>query len=123
MKTVFYNLTPHEIRVLDDNDNEVALFISSTDTLIPRVNVSDLEVGTADINSFNKKVQIPINTVQFGEVENLPDPQEGVLLIVSAVIQSALPHRTDLAVPYPLVRNEKGQVIGCRGFSVNPKLR
>ncbi len=56
---------------------------------------------------------------EYGEVTGLPDPQEGVLYIVPAMVRNALPERTDLASPGALIRNEQGQPIGCDGLDVN----
>lgn len=62
---------------------------------------------------------LPLVSVQFGEVEGLPDPQEGVLFLVSALVRSAVPHRHDVASPGDLERNEAGQPVGCRNLVVN----
>jgi translation initiation factor 2 gamma subunit (eIF-2gamma) len=45
-----------------------------------------------------------------GEVVGLPDPIEGTIFIVSALVRLAVPHRTDVASPGPgdLVRDAGG---------------
>ena len=54
----------------------------------------------------------------FGEVVDLPEPQKDVFLVVSRLVASACPERSDLLVPGPLVRDGEGKVIGCRGLSI-----
>ena len=62
-----------------------------------------------------------------GEVENLPEPQEGVVFVVSALVGAALsPERKalkDVVVPGTgpkdkPVRNEQGQVVGVTCFKL-----
>lgn len=57
---------------------------------------------------------------EFGQVSDLPKPQQGVLLIVSALVRNAVPDRGDVVSPGALVRDESGQPVGCKGFAVNP---
>lgn len=63
----------------------------------------------------------PTVETAFGKIENLPDPQEGVLLVVSSLTAEAakLEGRTvdDLLTPASLVRDDGGHVIGCRALS------
>ena len=56
---------------------------------------------------------------EYGEVEGLPEPQEGVLYIVPAMVRNALPERKDLASPGMLIRNAEGQPVGCDGLDIN----
>ena len=59
--------------------------------------------------------------LQYGEVENLPEPREEVLLIVSALVFSAS-DRTDLVAPatgHPdVIRNAQGHIVSVPGFIV-----
>ena len=50
------------------------------------------------------------------EVEGLPDEKEGVFYIVSMLVRQACPGRRDLISPGELVRDDSGQITGCRGF-------
>lgn len=56
----------------------------------------------------------------YNDVHDLPDPEAGVLLIVSAMVRQALPYRQDLASPGDLIRDENGNITGCRNLVVNP---
>jgi len=59
---------------------------------------------------------------EFGDIKGLPEPQEGVLYIVSAIVLAAgkKAGRSDLVAPatgHPSCkRNEKGQPISVPGF-------
>lgn len=63
---------------------------------------------------------IPVIAVSLGGTMNLPDPRLGVLLIVSSVLRSAFPHRSDLVSPARLFRDETGTISCCRALAVNP---
>lgn len=99
------NLTPHPI----------TLVLGETTTIesagVARVATSSVEVGT--------HMGVPLIRSTYGEVVGLPAPQEGVLYIVSAMVRSALLGRTDLASPAALVRNEAGQITGCKALEIN----
>jgi len=58
----------------------------------------------------------PMTTTEFGEVEDLPAENVTKLLIVSRVLFDRFPERNDLTYPNELVRDEKGNVIGCRSL-------
>ena len=57
----------------------------------------------------------------YGEVENLPEPEENVLLIVPALVRTCpqLRDRMDLVSPGQLIRDDNNQPIGCDGLDVN----
>lgn len=62
---------------------------------------------------------IALVRTSYGEVVGLPAPAEGVLYVVSALVRAALPGRSDVASPGDLVRDESGNVVGCRNLVVN----
>lgn len=96
----FLNYTPHEI-ILNDGRS------------FPSEGVARV---SATFTEFN---QDGICRQEFGEVEGLPAPQKGVMLIVSAMVLSAS-NRKDLVAPatgHPdTVRNEKGHIVSVPGF-------
>ena len=101
-----YNLTPHDLNVV--------MFDGSVETLpksglIARVSQEDRPDGF--IGGIN------ITSRVMGEVTDLPEPQDSIYFIVSSLVASAAKGRDDLFVPGPLVRNDQGQVIGCKGLS------
>jgi hypothetical protein len=104
MKT-FVNLTPHTINEVTSGtkfpvSGQVARVKASTETV-------DIHAG------------IPLYQSVFGEIEGLPDPQEGVMYIVSSLALNAVPkERVDVVAPGNVTRNENGEVVGCCGFRV-----
>jgi hypothetical protein len=98
------NLTPH------------AIVIVGGPTFVPCGIVARCAQISAPAGEFDG---VPLTSVAFGDVENLPAPEAGVLLIVSALVRTAFPNRTDLVSPGDLVRDAKGVVIGCKSLVVN----
>lgn len=101
------NLTPHVINVILEG-SALAL---PTSGQVARVSSKSEKVGEA--------AGVPLFATTFGEVVDLPQPEEGVLYVVSAMVRAALSSRTDLASPGDPVRDGEGKVIGCRGLIVN----
>lgn len=99
------NLTPHTIKIINSEVRE----IPSSGTV--RISEVTVPVGEIDGIALVKKT--------YGKAEGLPEPQEDTLYIVSAMVRTAYPERNDLASPGDLVRDEQGNVIGCRNLVVN----
>lgn len=102
------NLTPHALNVHDLNGSVTTFPPSGT---VARCSSTTTQVGEA--NGF------PLFSTTFGEVVGLPDPQDNVLLVVSALVRQAVPNRKDVASPGELVRDEAGNPVGCKGLTVN----
>lgn len=49
----------------------------------------------------------------YGEVVGLPDPIEGTIYIVSALVAQLTKDRNDLYLPGNIVRDSRGKIIGC----------
>lgn len=101
------NFTPHELNVFSlGGKTQVATFPSE---------------GNARV-SFDQDIiidePIPIVKQRFGPVTDLPDPVDGVRLVVSRMVASALPNRMDLLVPGDPIRDSEGKVIGSRGLAI-----
>jgi len=110
------NLTPHTINVISfTSGTSVALPPTGT---VARCATKSRTVGTVAVVGTAKE-NIALFRVEYGEVVDLPAPEEGTLFVVSALVRSAVPARDDVASPGDLVRDEKGQPIGCRGLVVN----
>lgn len=107
------NLTPHSVNVIRD-DNSVAITIEASGN-IARCSQTINIVDSIDLNN----VAIPISSSSYGEVVDLPAPQDDTYYIVSRLVMSACPNRQDLLVPNDLVRDEAGRVIGCRSLANN----
>jgi hypothetical protein len=102
-KMLFKNYTPHAI-------------VLNTGEGFPSVGVARVASSHTQFDSNGVCEQI------FGAVEGLPDPQEGELIIVSAMVLSAgkAAGRDDLVAPatgHPdVVRNDKGHIVSVPGF-------
>jgi len=105
----FVNLTPHTISICNASGSVVLALPASG---------SVARVASSSVSS-PSGMGFDFNSVSYGEVSGLPDAAEGVILIVSAMVRSALPGRKDLASPGELVRNAEGQPVGCKGLNLN----
>lgn len=117
------NLTPHDLTVVDEQGNTRTI---PTDPSGLYARVETTRVKTGEI------LGIPTYAVQYGEVGlfvtvegkpkyygPFPEPKDGVVLVVSGLVRSALNGRPDVYSPGELIRDEAGKVIGCRGFDGN----
>lgn len=104
------NLTPHPITI-----GNAMVPPSGT---IARVAVTRRRI--ADITLADGST-IPAFSPAFGDVTDLPAPQDGAIYIVSAMVRShpAVAQRPDVASPGQLVRDAAGQIIGCDGLDFN----
>lgn len=95
----YLNFTPHDIRL-----NNGTVFPSN---------------GVVRVSSSFTMGEDGHYRVTYGLVEGLPEPQEGVYYIVSAMVLAAS-DRADLVAPatgHPdCVRNEKGHIVSVPGF-------
>lgn len=107
------NLTPHEVKIFKLNGVTPDLdVIIEASEIIARVSCEYIKV--------DKKVDgIDLYRHVFGEVTGLPAYEEGVYLLVSTMVRETLPLRKDLVSPGQLLRNDKGEVIGCLGLVGN----
>lgn len=107
------NVTPHTVGFFDE---EATPLLEVPSTGLARVSAQTSVVGYLRING----TLIPQTHTQYGEVEGLPEPQEGTIIVVSGMIVSALAQqgirRADLFVPGMQLRDEAGRVIGCRSL-------
>lgn len=111
------NLTPHPINFLAQGIN-----LPPSGLPTPRVATSSQVVGHIYVDG--KKVDL-IDT-QFGEVQNLPEASfkkgepETMYVVSRLVIQAAQRQGLEtghLVSPGTLIRNEKGEIIGCQNLS------
>lgn len=104
------NLTPHAVN-LYAADGSVRTFESSG---VARAAQTVQEMGELD--------GVRLVRVAYGAPVGLPDPQDGTLYIVSALLVSAARQSgrtvSDLLTPADTVRDTDGKIIGCRAFAV-----
>ena len=112
----FVNLTPHAVVIVGltkvPRSGTFARCATSTSPAgeVDGVKLFRTEYGAIEIVDAETKEILRLG---------LPDPVPGVILIVSALVRAAVPHRTDVASPGDQVRDEAGNVIGCRHLIVS----
>ena len=115
--TKIRNFTPHPLNIFDETGTTKLLTIPSEG--VARVTQTNKNLDPIQVGD----VTIPIAETRFGAVEGLPEPEPGVILVVSRIVRSALPSRDDLIVPDSgpngAVRDENGRIIGVKGFLAN----
>ena len=105
--TQIKNLTPHPVNICNNAGDIVRVFQSEG---LVRLKATTVVAGEID--------GIPVTKTEFGQVEGLPEFQEGVFIVVSQLVKNALPSRFDLLVPAEVVRDEKGNIIGCKSLGL-----
>ncbi len=108
------NLTPHKIDVVCPYGT-ISIMPSGK---VARVTTTDTLIGHVYMMYNGSEVPVPVNETKFGQVVDLPEPEEGTFYIVSRIVKNAVPERTDVLVPGNLVRDAAGVIIGCNGFSL-----
>lgn len=101
------NLTPHAITFLDGNNSVLATIEPSG--VVARA--SQTRERVSEVNG------IPVNQCSYGAVTGLPDPQPETIYLVSALTAQACRNRSDVFIVDDAVRNESGQIIGCRAIA------
>lgn len=96
------NLTPHAINV-------VGVVEIPASGLVARVAMRTEMAG--------KIAGVPVSRTEYGQVENLPKIKF-VFFIVSQMIRAAAPDRADLLCPAELIRDEKGNIVGCKSLGI-----
>lgn len=106
------NLTPHDINIkMSDEDG---FFTIAPSGVVARCNTEYNTVAqvVAGGDVFN------IRERYFNEPQDLPDPQEGTLYIVSRIVAEACAGvRNDLLMVDGTIRDENGRIIGCEAFA------
>ena len=100
------NYTPHALNVVG---------LDGSLTTFPSVGVARVATSTVSVNPING---FGVVATAFADVAGLPSPQDGVYYVVSRLVLSACPDRSDLLCPGELIRDSAGNVAGCDGFSL-----
>jgi hypothetical protein len=108
------NLTPHDVVLVNEDGIELKKFpLSGKEARLseesePHAIFFEKEKDSTDI-------EIRIIRKKYSFVENLPPSLSGTFYIVSSmVLQSSM--RYDLLAPGDIIRDEKGNIIGCLNF-------
>lgn len=108
----FVNLTPHPITIVEGDQST----LYPVDGPAPRLAVEREALGQID--------GISVVRSTMGEPVGLPDPQDGVIVIVSALVaeHSSVASRADLAYPGEAIRDTDGKIVGAKGLCAGPGL-
>ena len=102
------NFTPHNVVIVMNETTKIVIpsdgiaRVTETKTVAPSIDVDGVIIETF--------------VSSFGEVENLPPQEDGIMVIVSAMAADAAKDRNDLLVPGELVRDNDGNIIGCKSL-------
>jgi len=109
----FVNLTPHEVKVVDEKGNPILV--------VPPSGVQ-ARLGT-NFAEVRKILGIPVHKVTYGEIQGLPpEPEPNTIYIVSSLCLAGVPEKFKDCVVAPntnpgfAIRDEKGNIVGVKGF-------
>lgn len=106
------NLTPHAVhfRYSAEVDPHLTLHPVASPA---RVVVTREQQDVLSIHG----ISVPVNRAVFGEVENLPPPEDGTAYVVSRVVAEAARGRDDLYIVDDTVRDAEGRIVGARALA------
>ena len=103
------NCTPHDVNLITENGS--ITFPKSG--IIPRLTEQQVKINSVIVNG----IEIDIMSKSFLEPEGLPEPKENTIFIVSALVAGAVKNRDDLVIPNDIIRDDKGNIIGCKNLA------
>lgn len=104
------NKTPHAIHIADESGS----IIREIPPTPPACRVASKAVNRDPIDG------VSIVDTVFGEIENLPAPEDGVWYIVSQIVIAASNGRPDLLRPDSgptAIRDADGKMVACRALT------
>jgi hypothetical protein len=101
------NMTPHDVNIINNEGTIIKIYPSSGKTI--RLSSETIKTGFLDDGT-------PLTITKFGEPTELPKYQPNTYFIVSQIVKNALTSRNDLLVPAEVVRDDKGNIIGCKSL-------
>ena len=106
----FTNLTPHEVRLVDEEGETVLVIPPSGEVARPSETTASEETMFVD-----GLWPVGSRTVIYDGAENLPAAADDhMVYIVSRVTASACTGRSDVYFPGGEVRDDHGRIVGCR---------
>ena len=103
---MIFNLTPHDLSIV------------LADGAIHRLPKSGNVARVATSRAAGPDVDgIPTSVTTFGDIEGLPAPWPDTVYVVSGMVAARCGDRADVFAPGELVRDDAGNVVGCRGLS------
>ena len=115
--TKLINLTPHAIRIRLDESNE-AVPLESDIVIEPTLPAARVRMESVVVSHIN---DIPVKMSKFSEVENLPEPQDDIVYVVSMVVAQRA-NRSDVVgantAPKEDIRYSEGHKLAGLTFAV-----
>ena len=121
--TEIINLTPHPLnlelggKMVEIPSSGVARCATTVVDVIENLN----GLSEEDKDYFREicaDLGVRLVTTSFGEVVGLPEPQEGKIYVVSAMVLAALKgSRRDVFGPADYIRDESGKIVGARALT------
>ena len=109
------NLTPHAITFF--SEDETPLFTVEPSGQLARAVAKTVRTGTNYLTMVDGVCKcIPETITEYGDIEGLPDPEDGVAYIVSSIVASAVKGREDVFIPNESVRDNEGRINGCKSL-------
>lgn len=109
------NLTPHMVNVRVEGGHG----LGGWELDIPASGqVARCEETRETIKSESVYTDLPVSRIAYGTVTGLPEPEESVVYVVSALVAQQVTHRTDVVIPGPAIRDNSGRIVGCEGLCV-----
>lgn len=106
---IVVNLTPHAVSVMPQAGTAVTFQPNGSVARIREITGPDAWLAT-------DAGRVPIQQVTYADhVDGLPEASPGVLYLVSRVTAAAA-RRADLVFPQGEIRDDNGQIIGCRAL-------
>ena len=102
------NKTPHEIVIFSPNGEDILKIIPPSGNAI---RVSE------ELEKSGSLGGIPLVKKKFKR-GNIPAQKKEIYYIISSVVKSHFPERTDFLYPCDPVRDEDGTVIGCKSLGI-----
>ena len=104
------NLTPHAINIVVEG-KEIKIAPNG------KVARCSEHIEKIDELEYDDGFRIPVVEKMLGEVEDLPEPDDGKIFIVSLAVAQAA-NRKDVLAIGEIIRDGKGQVIGAKSLSL-----
>lgn len=110
MTVEIINLTPHTLNIQREDGSMLEIPASGQ--------LARLAESRETLTSVSG---IAVNRAKYGEITGLPEAKNGKIFVVSAMVLAQVKNRPDVFAPGEALRNEAGQIIGCKGLSAAPE--
>lgn len=108
------NLTPHALNIKLASGSMIKVEPSGQ---IARCTQRKQPVGTVDLYGDDCAPSITVSRTEYGDVTGIPDPEPGIIYVVSMLAAQAA-KRSDVLFPGEAIRDASGNIVGCDGLSV-----